>query len=33
MGEDNRDFLQRFRRGGWAILGVILVIVVAILIS
>ena len=29
MGED-RDFLQRFRTGGWAILGVILVVVVAI---
>ena len=33
MGEDNRDFLQRFRVGGWAVLGVILVIVVTILIS
>lgn len=32
MGED-RDFLQRFRKGGWAVLGVLLVIVAAILIS
>jgi hypothetical protein len=32
MGED-RDFLQRLRKGGWAVLGVLLVVVVAILIS
>jgi hypothetical protein len=33
MGDDNRDLMQRFRKGGWAILGVLLVIVVAIIIS
>jgi hypothetical protein len=33
MGDDNRDFMRLFRKGGWAILGVLLVIVVAIMIS
>jgi hypothetical protein len=33
MGNDNRDFMQLFRKGGWAVLGLLLVIVVAILIS
>jgi hypothetical protein len=33
MGDDQRDLMQRFRKGGWAILGVLLVIVVAIMIS
>ncbi len=33
MGEEDRDFMRHFRKGGWAVLGVVLVIVVAILIS
>lgn len=34
MQDDNgRDFLQRFRGGLWLIVGVVLVIVVAVLIS
>ena len=33
MGDDNRDFMQHLRKGGWAVLGVLLVIVVAILIA
>ena len=33
MGDGGRDFMQYFRKGGWAVLGVLLVVVVAILIS
>jgi hypothetical protein len=33
MDDGGRDFMQLFRKGGWAVVGVLLVIVVAILIS
>jgi len=31
--KENKDFLRRFRIGGWALVGVVLVILCAILIS
>jgi hypothetical protein len=33
MPKPPRDFLQRFRGGAWAVLGVVLVILIAIAIS
>jgi hypothetical protein len=31
--KENKDFLRHFRVGGWALAGVVLVIICAILIS
>ena len=33
MAKEPRDFMQRFRGGIWALLGVILVILIAVAIS
>ena len=33
MSGGNRDFMQYFRKGGWAVLGILLVIVAAFLIA